>query len=238
MKIIPVCLGSILACLLGICFFFSHPEVLGRFDSGARDSLSSEELKLVREGDIILRSGIGLPSQLISSFFQPDFGISHCAVIVVPKADVLADLPEDRLSFKKDGAFLRQDQFALIHTINENLSGVNGVQIQDLTHFNRYSKAASLVLVRPRMDETQRARFIQAAWKALENRIPFDNQYDQADASQLYCSELLYYLFDQVGWEGSTSKKTQGGIIRFDSFLDSEYFQILLSHNLKVQTSF
>jgi hypothetical protein len=120
--------------------------------------------------------------------------------------------------------------FRLVQSINGSLSGVDGVQVQALDDFCRCNVAACLVAVRPAWSPAQRASALQAARDALARRIPFDNAYDGADDSALYCSEFLVWLLARSGWWQAEWTQWKGRLVSFGSFLDARRFRVLADH--------
>ncbi len=88
--------------------------------------LSQEEIKQLKEGDIILRHGFGFVSNTIVKALGEDLPVSHVGMIVKNE----------------------KGEFAVIHSVSQTLSDHNGVQIQDLQNFVRDSQDSSIVIVR------------------------------------------------------------------------------------------
>lgn len=227
----PWLAGVLLALPVFLLIFLNNPGLAGREDSGRRDALAPAELAGLQEGDIILRKGVGLPSDVIATVLGEGLNISHCGLVVIPQNEHIRRIPAGRISFSAEGGSVQAGRPAVIHTINSGLSGVDGVQIQDLAHFNTYSSERSVVILRPRIGLEQRAGLVAAAWSQLQAAIPFDNAYDQSDPSSLYCSELLFHIFKEAGWDVASAQVYVMGVLGFGSFLDPDYWQVVYSHN-------
>ena len=80
------------------------------------DTLSEDEITLIQDGDIILRHGNGLVSDLIVKSLHEEFDISHCAIITKKNND-----------------------FVVIHSVSQSLSDYDGVQSQSLKSFVKSS---------------------------------------------------------------------------------------------------
>ncbi len=75
-------------------------------------TLSKKEINLLQNGDIILRHGYGMASDIIVKTLNEKYDISHCAIIC------------------KDS-----NQINVIHSVSQSLSDFNGVQTQTLSRF-------------------------------------------------------------------------------------------------------
>ena len=187
------------------------PGVLPRSAPGPRDGFSPAERALLQPGDIVLRRSVGLTGDLIVRLMHDETGISHGAMV---------------LDVRSNGHII------LIQSINASLSGVDGVQTQDLGDFSAFNAMDSLVVVRPRWPDARRLAALHAAEQLLARHVPFDNNYKWADHSALYCSELLWYVLELSGWQPSGLQPAlQKNLLSFRSFLDPVYFQVLISHN-------
>ncbi len=195
----------------GVWLVWHSPGVLPRAGTGVRDGFSLAELALLEPGDIILRRSVGLTGDLIVGLLHDGTGASHGAM-------VLAVHPPG--------------QIILIQSINASLSGIDGVQTQELADFSRYNAPESLVVSRPRWSGAFRQKALQATGQLLVQRLPFDNAYNFADRSAVYCSEMLWYILELSGWlSGGPQAVLQQNVLSFRSFLDPAYFRIIISHN-------
>lgn len=211
--------GLILAILVtGIGTLLVFPGLLPRPTGGERDTFSLEETALLQPGDLVLRKGVGTPSDLIVTFMNDHTGVSHCAM-------VLESGPQGVL---------------LLHSINQSLSKTDGVQIQELTEFNQNTRPESLVVVRPLIDSVRRERLLALSETYLRAAIPFDNGYNLSDRSSLYCSELFIELYESTGWWRGTVDGTypnyrfSGPLVNFRTFLNPAYFRVIISHNKNI----
>lgn len=189
--------------------------------------LSAEQLSRIQAGDIVLRRGRGAASHFISLFLSESRGITHCALIVDPRGAPSA-IPADRISFLAQDGELFLEPLAVIQSINAQLSGVDGLQIERFSRFLTKTVPQSTLIVRPRMSAEERRLFLDEAWHIFYSKPSFDNDYNLANETELYCSEFLYLLFKRCAWEGYASQKMEHKVISFMSFCTSEYFDVII----------
>ncbi len=171
--------------------------------------LTKVEFDLIEDGDIVLRHGYGLVSDMIVNTLNESFSISHCAIVV--KDDSSAHV---------------------IHSVSQSLSDYDGVQIQDLRPFINNSKKNSVIVIRFNKSEdrhliSERARYY------LSKRVPFDSSFDIKDTSKFFCSELIWrIILDAFDVDIFESKYEKGHLelLKFDIFVDSNYFDLVFSH--------
>ncbi|HRD53771.1 MAG TPA: YiiX/YebB-like N1pC/P60 family cysteine hydrolase [Flavobacteriales bacterium] len=102
-------------------------------DEGAEDgvsyALSEEEVAMLQPGDIILRRGHGLVSDLISSVLSEEYDVSHCGIVA-----------------EHDSALW------VIHSVSSSVSEADGMQAHRLQAFVQQSKPSSVIVSRLRTD--------------------------------------------------------------------------------------
>jgi len=173
------------------------------------DSFTARELTLIRPGDIILRHGKSFLSDVIVNLMDEDIMVSHCAFVVE-----IDNKP------------------AIIHSVSKSLSGFDGIQAESLSHFLTNSKANSNIVVRFRGTAKEQTEAISKAFDLLQKKLPFDNQYKLTNGENLYCSELLYSILpDRFSKEAVIFKIDE--LIAFESFIQPEYFDIIIDHRLE-----
>lgn len=173
--------------------------------------LTKEEYLKIKDGDIILRHGYGFVSDMIVNTLNENFSVSHCAIVV--KNDTNA---------------------SVIHSVSQSLSDFDGVQEQNLRRFINDSKKGSVIVLRYKGDNlnhliAERARYY------LDKRVPFDNSFDINDSTKFFCTELIWRIFlDVFNVDIFEKKYKQGSLdfLKFDVFLDPDYFDIVFSHQL------
>ena len=178
-------------------------------------------------GDVLLRRGRGIASSSIVWFLHDGSGCSHCALLVSRDDFKLTGcrIPEERIGFGETSCDIRHARLLVIQSVAAGLSGVDGVQIQTLEGFLRYSVPGSTLLYRPVMDNVTRNHVVAAAAAALEQGIPFDHRYGFDNPGAVYCTGLLFRIFKQAGWEGNSCWQRKHGILTFSSFLHSPQYR-------------
>jgi hypothetical protein len=196
------------------------------------DRLSLAEECRIRDGDIILRRGTSLESDLIATFFAQSLNISHCAMIIRVTGQLLEKIPKSRIGFG-DGVegMLTVGDFVVIHSIQRSLSGVDGIQVQALRQFNSYSKEGTIIVVRPRMTMHQKGKYIGSIIARLGGTTTFDSSFDLNTEGNVYCSELFYLGFKDAGWIGRDDWTTTYGILSFSEFIDRDRFEVIIDHS-------
>lgn len=176
-------------------------------------TLSPEEKNLIQEGDIILRHGYGMVSNIISKTLKEEYSLSHCAIVV------------------KDSL----DNYKVVHSVSQSISDYDGVQIQDFNLFINDSKPNSVIIVRYKaLEEDHKAMVREKTMKFLNQQIPFDHKFDISDTTEFFCTELIWRVFldlfnddilDSENYKGSLSA------FKFAFFLDPRRFEIIINHH-------
>jgi len=175
-------------------------------------TLTQEEMGMIKDGDIILRHGYGLVSDLITETLSEESNVSHCAILV--KNDTSTHV---------------------IHSVSQSLSDYDGVQIQGLKRFVNDSKKQSIIVLRYKFRDNDDPTLISTyAYYYLDKKIPFDNNFDITDSTEFFCSELLWKVFlnaynvdlfeDKYGMDNNE-------FLKFDVFLNPKYFDVVFSHH-------
>jgi len=196
-------------------FLFAYNQYREQEHSISTYYLSPEELKLIHDGDIILRHGFGFASDVIVESYNNDIDISHCAIIT--KID---------------------NKFVVVHSVSQSLSEFDGVQTQPLNPFVNDSQVNSVMVVRykKKPDEVDQSCLGERAKYYLNKRVPFDNEFNLKDTSQIYCAELLSlclkhcYNFDVFT---SPDGKIKYNPFGFQCFLDTARFEVIINHHLR-----
>lgn len=176
--------------------------------------LTPEERSLIQDGDIILRHGFGLVSDLIVEQLNENYDLSHCAILC------------------KDG-----DSITVIHSVSSSISPHDGVQSQALDPFIRDSQKNSVIIVRYKKhgERGSREGISRRAKEYLAKEVPFDESFDINDSSEFYCTELLWKCIynefgDDILMDHYNKRRDH---MRFDTFLDTSRFEIILNHHLR-----
>lgn len=175
-------------------------------------SLTKLEINKLKDGDIILRHGFGLVSDIIVETLGEKYDISHCAIIVKDRGD-----------------------FNVIHTVSQSLSDFDGIQSQSLKRFVSDSKKNSIIVVRYKKGNcnsliSQRAKFY------LSKKLPFDHDFDLKDSTKLYCTELIWKVIKDAYhkdiFENQMKDVDKKHQYNFNALWDTAHFEIIINHQL------
>lgn len=171
--------------------------------------LTPEEVGLLQPGDIILRRGHGLVSDLIASVLTEEYDVSHCGIIA-----------------ESSGALW------VIHSVSSNVSEADGMQAHRLQEFVGQSKPGSVIVSRLRTG-ADRGGIARHAMELLRRRVPFDHGFDLEDSTSIYCSELVWRIIrDDYGVDvfDAPAAGDKAGRYRFMRLLDTARFEVVLNH--------
>jgi len=190
-----------------VAFVYSYEKKSQKAERRNNYTLTQEEENVLQEGDIILRHGFGLISDAIVQYTKAPYPISHCGIVV------------------KDSS----DNWAVIHTVSNTLVEIDGMQKDNLKQFVRESKPNSIIVTRYRFqNEQQRQRVVEQTYYYLEKQIPFDNQFNSADSSQFFCTELIWNVFYHAIGIDLYQPSPQYNGMNFMPFLDEKNFTVVL----------
>jgi hypothetical protein len=181
-------------------------------------TLSTDELSLLKEGDIILRHGYGFVSDMIVETMNDSIGISHCAILTTDT----------------------NKNWMIIHSVSSTLTDIDGVQSQLLKPFINDSKKNSVVVVRYKhaKNDSDLARIGQRAKYYLKKQVPFDESFNPDDSTEIFCSELLWKVFkDTYNTDiyQPEYKAEPYDYLKFDCFLDTSNFEIIIDHRKRLE---
>lgn len=211
-KFIWIFIALLLFSVLVFLFLWYYENKSQQKQKKSHYYLSENEISLLKEGDIILRHGYGLVSDLIVESLAEKFDISHCAI-----------LAKDSLG-----------KFIVIHSVSSTVSDVDGVQWQYLQPFIHDSKENTVVVVRYKgKTDEERTKIAERAHYYLDKKIPFDNSFDIYDTTEYYCNELIWKVFKDVYQTDIYGEKFDKGkyeYMKFDTFLDTAKFETIFNH--------
>ncbi|GIJ97867.1 hypothetical protein CAPN001_24360 [Capnocytophaga stomatis] len=137
--------------------------------------LTQEDLKKIRQGDIILRRGYGFFSDLIAKKLNDSvFDVTHSGIL-----------------------YLKGNQWWVIHSLSSDASDTDGMQEQSLEQFLKGSMPEKIIVVRPKSINVEEGQqIVNQAKYYLERRIPFDRMGIIDEPSQMYCTELIWQILE------------------------------------------
>ncbi|MFZ4413707.1 MAG: YiiX/YebB-like N1pC/P60 family cysteine hydrolase [Bacteroidales bacterium] len=213
-KIILISLVIILAFCLFLFAYYFHTE---QEHSISRYGLSKNEMSSLHNGDIILRHGYGMASDIIVNTLNEKYDISHCAIICK-----------------------ESNQINVIHSVSQSLSDFDGVQTQSINRFIKDSKENSVIVVRYKNPtHTDNKLITERAKYYLSKKIPFDNDFNIKDSTQMFCTELIWKTIkDEYGvdlFKNQLNDEDKKNQYKFHTFWDTTQFEIILNHQLRKQ---
>jgi uncharacterized protein YycO len=175
-------------------------------------TLNQNELKKIKDGDIILRHGYGMVSDMIADFLNNTQDVSHCAIITQ-----------------------NDTGFSVVHSVSQSLSDYDGVQTQDLKTFIRDSKKNSVIVLRYKNSKDICPSPVSKYAKYyLKKKVPFDHSFDITDTSEFYCTELIWKVFKDA-YDVDIFSTYYGdddiGHLKFKMFTDTNYFEEIINHH-------
>lgn len=175
------------------------------------------ETELFKNGDLILRKGYGLFSNIFCSIGNQKSPYSHVGII-----------------YKVD------KEVYVIHTEANEITGIGFAKKEHLNTFLENASSAALYRVNA-LKNIDRESIVSSAMKYVRDKIPFDMDFNLHDDAKLYCTELVYKAFKANGFNifGSPSlinvhlfgKKINKEALTLDQLLDKDDLRLII--NLK-----
>lgn len=178
-------------------------------DSTANDSLPLRELTLLQEGDILMRKGYGNISDFIADFLNEKYQVTHCGFILL-------------------GGY---NEAHILHTVSND--SVEHLFVEPLRDYIQQSQLNSLVAVRLKGTNQQRNAVVNEAKRLLKKKIPFDMAFNDNDTTEMYCAEMMAYVFKQVYQEDLMPRRAVYkpiDVLHMDNFFEPKYFEVLFNH--------
>ncbi len=205
------------AILLSIALFlFIYEYSSGQEQLFNRYSLSKSEIDSLQDGDIILRHGYGIVSDMIGKTLNEEFNVSHCAIVCRPN----------------------KDSIYIIHSVSSTLSDFDGVQACGLNKFMQESKPNSVIVVRYKQKNKKSLSCIsKRANYYLQKQVPFDDSFNIKDTSKIYCSELPWLIFYNEFKDDIFNLESPNEIDhkKFSAFWNKNKFDIIINHQKRIK---
>lgn len=135
------------------------------------------DIEIIRNGDLVFRQGRGIFSEMFKNIGETDSQFSHVGIVYTDGNDIF-----------------------VIHTEANELTGVGFAKKEKLSDF--ISNRNSVTYDFYRIDDFQSARIqsvLEAALKYVNDKIPFDTDFNLRDNDRLYCTELVYKAYKSAG---------------------------------------
>lgn len=177
--------------------------------------LSPTEISQIQEGDFILRRGFGFFSDYISKELNDSIiDVTHAGIIT-----------------KKN------DSLFVIHSLSSDVTDIDGMQIQPLKTFLKYSYPQKIIITRLKnADAKTGIQITSLAKNYLEKKIPFDHKGNFDDDSELFCTEMIWKILEKdlksvkIPTEAEARKKF---FYSMKPMYDTIYFDIKVNQYLK-----
>lgn len=145
-----------------------------------------------QDGDLILRRGEGIFSDIARLFYSTDKRFSHVGIMITI-----------------------QHRPYVIHSIQEESKGYNGVVIEALQHYLKDIRDWSVY--RLELPREQRSRMAIIALDYAQQKIPFDPYFDLSTQNTLYCTELIWQVANKAAQPNPVFTSTTQSDIPFIS---------------------
>lgn len=164
--------------LLGInLFFLLFLSACRKSSFQERDMLLLPK-ELFREGDIVFRRGTGFTSRIVLAANKRGI-YSHTGILKLYNGTwyVIHAVPGEP-DFKGD---------------------VDRVKMEPIEHFFDIRKAVKGAVMRVQNDSLTACKAAFSAFRLFRNHVMFDHSYDLNDTTELYCTELIDYVYRKEG---------------------------------------
>lgn len=180
------------------------------------ERIDKAELQQLREGDVLLRRGIGFTSDHIARLLDEQEGLTHCGLLVK-----------------------KANQFKVISC--ESTNEFSGVLETSLAEFLLEAQPNSLVVVRPKsLNAAENKEVAHLANWYLKNKKPFDLRFDNTDTTAFYCVEFLDVLYKTTLKKELFERRLRlpngKNIYLMANFFNDFYFKTILNHQ-ELETS-
>jgi hypothetical protein len=194
-------------------FFFDFKiEQKAVLVNNAEKRFTQEDFQKIKEGDFILRRGYGLFSDLIADRLND-------SLIDVTHAGILTQKNKD---------------WYVIHSLSSDVSEIDGMQIQSLSSFLKYSQPKKIIVTRVK-DTTSNIglQITRLAYQYLQQKIPFDHKGDYENANAFFCTELIWRILEtdlNIITLPKDKSKRKKLMLTMNGLYDPSYFDLIINH--------
>ena len=135
-------------------------------------------IEKLQAGDIAFRRGEGIASEVVL-YNDIDGRYSHVGLVVETDSGLM-------VAHSVPGETSTQET-------------IDVIQIEHINHFFEPKVSVRGEIMRMNLDSVQRHLLNILALKKVDDKVPFDHNYDLSDTTKLYCTELLQLLFKNIG---------------------------------------
>ncbi len=153
----------------------------GEEDNSQSISVIKEKIK---SGDLLFRQGRSLESH------------------VVLLADLNGDYSHVGMAVDVNGEIM------VAHAVPTD-DEIEYLQLDEIDDFFNYEKAEHGAICRFKMTDEQRQIINKKALGFVNDKMEFDGEYNTEDQSKLYCSEYVWEVYKEIGWDISRGKRSK-----------------------------
>lgn len=163
-------------------------------------------LDQLKGGEIILRKGKGYLSTLIVTLLGEELNYSHAGIIIKDTTGVY-----------------------IIHSLSDDVSDIDGVQICSLNDFLFDIADSSLCIVQPNIDSSGLIEIQEKAKEYLSLKTPFDHHFNMESKDKLHCIELIHDILLEALNKELLPITKRGGIdvVKFSNFFNTTSFNTI-----------
>jgi Permuted papain-like amidase enzyme, YaeF/YiiX, C92 family len=149
---------------------------------------------LVKDGDLVLRLGSDITSEMIRQLNQQDASFSHCGI-----------------------ASIEEDTVFIYHAIGGEFNPDQRLKRETLYSFCHPADNKAMAVYRPRISDEQRHLVLLLARQYYHAGVPFDMSFDYESEERLYCAEFVAKCYSRAMADSSWFKFTTAGTFRYVS---------------------
>jgi hypothetical protein len=148
-----------------------------KLEQDAKSSFDSIQLykKLIRSGDLILRTGIDFTSETMRLLSSKDKTYSHCGI-----------------------ASIENDSLFVYHAIGGEFNPDQKLRRDPFELFCNPYENRGFGIFRYKLTAVQKEKLINVVHAFYKKGIKFDMQFDLATDDRMYCSEFVYKSIEQA----------------------------------------
>lgn len=166
--------------------------------------------KLLRQGDIVLRTGKGIISGLLQKMSLRDRSFSHAGILL-------------------DSC----GQWFVLHMLGGEGSAPQDLRLEPLGSFCGPENSDSAAVFRLTDSERIRRDIVTECWKLMLQSPRFDERFDLATDDELYCTEMVYKVLLKASRGEISLPLTEFAGERYaacDDLYLNDYAQLIRSH--------
>ncbi len=165
-------------------------------NAGAANQTAAVSLpSTFQAGDLILRRGVGIISDIARNFAATEKRFSHIGILVDYK-----------------------QQTHVVHSVHEDAKGFDGVVMETLSDFLKH--ASDWAVYRLKLKQAQQQKLASTAIHYAHRKIPFDSQFNLNTQQALYCTEFIWRVSGEVSQPNPILAATIRGGVRYISIED------------------